>query len=118
MSDRKRKQKCGKLQQKFVDSDRFSQSFTFNLDGDGTAELPSAAGALLGILIFVLLVAYAGYKMDSVVQRLGFQLTTTQKEDFFGPNDVFGSKQGLAVAFQIIGSQLDPSYGSLSVKAS
>ena len=85
------KQKKKSCKGKLIDSDRFSESFSFNLDRHGKTALPSVSGALLGLLMFVLLTVFTGYKMDNVAQRRGAQMTTTVKEDYFGLDDHFGS---------------------------
>ena len=98
--------------------DRFAAQYKMNLSPSGTNSIPSLAGACSNILIMMLLLTYAAYRMSYLWSMQGIQMLQTVKNNYFKQDDVFGVDQGLAVAVAIMDEDdltlpLDPGYGSI-----
>ena len=80
--------------------------------------MPSFAGALLTFATLLLMITYSVYKVDNMLQRKGYKMMTTVKENFFDEHDVFTADAGFGLALTFInenaiGEPLDPAYGTL-----
>ena len=93
------------LGQKLLEQDKFGQSPKMRLDG-GKDALPSHMGALCSIVLLILLVAYAGYKVSVLEGRKAVDILQAIHEDHFDGSYVFGAEQGLnfAVAGRRLGA--------------
>lgn len=102
-----------------LDLDKFSSSMQLGID-KGRKNLPSKLGALCTVLLFVILVAFAAYKLDIVGQRKRIDIFQAVYENYFDDAYVFGADQGFNIAAGVYDptdprqtSEIDPDYGRI-----
>ena len=89
--------------------------------GEGKDALHTKMGALCSILLTVILIVYAGYKISILEGKKSVDIVQAVQENYFDDTHVFSNKQGLNIAVAVLNpfnphsSQLpiDPSYGRI-----
>ena len=62
-----------------------------NLDSHGSRSLPTFTGMCISLIMVLSLTMFAIYRTVSVMKKDGWSMTSTVKENFFTPEDVFGN---------------------------
>ena len=62
---------CNATAEKVKGLDNFGQSFKFRLGTSGETEVKSCCGAMLSIFVSVVMLVYAGYKFNFLIERKG-----------------------------------------------
>ena len=72
-------------------------------------------GAFCSLLLQILVIVYAGYKIDVLVGRKDVDILQAVQEGHLDDSYIFTGEQGLNVAVTLISEQgsIDPSYGRL-----
>ena len=116
----KTKKSCN-FGEKIASIDKFGQSFNLRFD-EGQEVLPSKKGAVCTILIFILMLAYTGYRSYIIHQKIDIDVTSSLQEFHFNDTYTFGGGQGLNIAVYIVDPTdyntltMHPSYGRLEFK--
>lgn len=91
---------------------------------DGQDRVPTKMGSACSILLFVLLLAYSGHKLNVLIEKSNVDITEAVQYDYFDHQYVFGAEQGLNLAFAVVNPinpdrepELDPRYGSIKFSA-
>ena len=115
MSGAKGNQSCKKLKK----LDKYGDQFRLSLDSRGTKQLSSVSGAITNILLKLVVVAYASYKLSFLLERKGVNIRQRLDEKHYTSSDLFTAKQGFFVAFSIDwnGPQIPPEIGNLEIIA-
>ena len=74
-----------------LDFDKFTQSFTMQLD-EGRGALPSWMGALCSFILFVVIIAYTCYKVDVLVGKKSVDILSAVNENYYDDSYIFGAK--------------------------
>ena len=87
---------------------------------EGREVLPSKMGALCSILLLVILITFASYKIYILQARKSIDIIQAVKENHFDHTYVFGPEQGLNIAAAVFDptdestfEMIDPSYGRM-----
>ena len=77
-------------------------------------------GALCSLLLLIIMISYAGYKVSILEGKKNIDVVQAVKERHFDDSHVFGSEQGLNVAVAVYNifeshthEHIDPSYGRI-----
>ena len=90
-------QSCSRLRN--VDS--FAQPLNLSLDKEGSRVLTTALGAMTNIFLKVVVLVYAGFKANSMIERQGIKITQMSTDNFYTDFDKFTAEQGLFLAFAL-----------------
>ena len=92
---------------------------------DGKRTLPSKMGSLCSILLTVLLIMYAGYKISILEGKKSIDIVQAVQENHFDDTHIFTNQQGLNIAIAVFSyfnpdyqQPIDPSYGKIIFKKS
>ena len=100
------KKKCS-LNKTLLKQDKFIQPFTMRID-EGKDVLSTRTGAFCSIMLAIILLAYAGYKVSILEGRKSIDIVTALRENHFDDSHVFSGEQGLNIAVAVF----NPSYPS------
>ena len=87
----------------------------------GDDEHRTFLGSIISIIIWCLIIGFAGYKLDDLIESNEYKLGEAQQENFFAVNATFTPKEGFQVAACITGydgnSEVieDPTIGELKM---
>lgn len=104
--------------EKALAQDQFSQQFRMKLDL-GIEALPSAAGVVFSILLFIVVLGYTAQKCEILINKRDVDIMSVTKKDYYSQHEQFSFSQGLdfAVAFTGYDDEteylLDPSIAEL-----
>ena len=65
---------------------------------EGKDVLPTKMGALCSILLIVILIMYAGYKISILEGKKSIDIVQAVQENYFDETHVFSHEQGLNIA--------------------
>ena len=88
---------CNSFEQKILATDLYNKSFTF-LMPDGRDRYRTYLGALLSVLTFIIVIAYAGYKFTDLLGYNDYSVMKFELENFYDMRDAFGSENGFLLA--------------------
>ena len=78
-------------------------------------------GALCSILLTVILIMYAGYKISILEGKMSIDIVQAVQENYFNDTHVFSHEQGLNIAVGVFDpfdprfqKPIDPSYGRIA----
>ena len=94
-----KKRNCG-FNERLLRQDQFSQAFQIRID-EGKDALPSMTGALCSILLLIILLAYAGYKISILEGKKSIDIIQAVIENHFDEKHSFGGEQGLNIAVAV-----------------
>ena len=75
---------------------------------NGKEALPSKAGALCSILLFIILLLYTGYKISILEGKKGIDIIQAVKENHYDHTYEFSAEQGFDIAVAVF-NPADPS---------
>ena len=80
--------------------------------------MPSYMGAFCSIMLFIILIAYAGYKISILEGKKSVDILQAVKEKHYDDSYVFQAEQGINFAVAVKDSvsfhTIDPSYGRIA----
>lgn len=112
----------GTVSKKFLNLDSFGEKFSMKLEAEQEM-LPTWAGSLSTIIMFLAVAAYSYLKTDILINKKGFDIFQSDKENHFSATDRFSYENNfnMAVAFTAYDSEkeniLDPTIGQVVFKA-
>ena len=74
--------------------DKFGQSFQFGFGPSGETKVKSLCGAMLSILVSIVMLVYAGYRFNFLLEKEGATIVQTIKEQHYTADDEFAAAQG------------------------
>lgn len=119
---RRESDKCDAFSEKFVSFDRFGQKFEMAID-EGRGTLKSGVGAGCSVVIRMLILAFAVYKVIVMETKKSVDVLQVLKTDAVDQEAVFTDKQGFNLAVAVLGSYneneaVDPAYGWIRFRRS
>ena len=112
------------FEQKLLNQDRFGQSFTLRLE-EGRETLRSRVGALCSVMLIILLISYAGYKVSVLEGKKSIDILQAVRENHFDDTHEFTNQQGLNIAAMVVNpfnpathQLIDPSFGRIKFSRS
>ena len=88
------------LNRALLNQDKFGQAFTMRID-DGRDKLPSKLGAICSLLLVIILITYAGYKISVLEGKRSIDIVQAVIENHFDDTHVFSNQQGLNIAVAV-----------------
>ena len=84
-----------------LEYDNFSEGYNIKVD-QGSETLPSKMGTVCSFTIFIVLIVYAQYKINILLNKQSVDILTTVYEDFFfDKSQAIGMEQGLSIAVSV-----------------
>ena len=90
-------QSCSRLRN--VDS--FAQPLNLSLDKEGSKVFTTVSGAMTNIFLKIVVLVYAGFKVNSMIERQGVKITQMLTENYYTESKKFTADQGLFLAFAL-----------------
>ena len=111
---------CARAGNRLLELDKFQSSVTLGVNGEGQTSVPSRAGALLTIVLYILLAAYGAYKIMRVIQKENYNLMQSTDYGAIKRDEWFTADDGFKIAFYVksengISVRVPPKVGSVSV---
>ena len=82
---------CNNLNRALLNQDKFGQAFTMRIE-DGRDTLPSKLGAICSLLLVIILVVYAGYKISVLEGKRSIDIVQAVIENHFDDTHVFSNQ--------------------------
>ena len=87
----------GSFKQKVLSLDAFGDVITMKFDG-GKRSLHSFTGSILSILLFIILLTYTCFKIDTLVTKGKVDIVSAINENYYDEDFIFSAKQGFNIA--------------------
>ena len=118
--NRQSERKICEVGAKLLDVDKFGQSYGLHLD-QGKEALPSKMGTFCSFLLPLILIAYAGYKVNILQGKKSVDILQAVNKHYFDDEYTFGAKQGLDIAIGVTDYHrqdayelIDPKFGKIT----
>ena len=95
--NRERRSSACHLSQKLRKYDQFGQFYSIQIE-EGKVVMTYTIGGICSLLLVVILLAYAGYKVSVLLGKTNVNIVQAVSKDYFDEADVMGSEQDLKVA--------------------
>ena len=113
--------RCNTMRDKMLNQDRFGKQLSMQFDG-GKESLPSKMGSACSLLLWMLMIMYALYKVSILESRRQVDILQTVDKEYFDENYTFGARQGLSIGANVVDvydqrtfyEPIDWRYGTLS----